>query len=98
MIFEKFQEICAQEAPPEELNPLLTAMWHDFRGDWDSAHSLAQDVPTSDGSWVHAYLHRKEGDPANASYWYSRAGKPKPDISLEKEWEQISRVLLDIYR
>jgi hypothetical protein len=98
LTYQEFQEICAQEAPPEELNPLLTAMWRDFRGDWDTAHSLAQDVPTSDGSWVHAYLHRKEGDQANASYWYSRAGKSKPDINLEKEWEQISRVLIDIYR
>jgi hypothetical protein len=98
LTYQEFQEICAQDSPPEKLNPLLTAMWHDFRGDWDTAHSIAQDVPTNDGSWVHAYLHRKEGDQANASYWYSRAKKPKADINLEKEWEQISRVLIDMYR
>ena len=67
-------------------------------GDWDTAHSIAQDIPDSNGSRVHAYLHRKEGDQTNASYWYSRAGKPKPAISLEQEWEQIAIVLLDAYQ
>lgn len=98
MIFQEFQEICGQDTPPNVMNPLLTAMWHDFQGDWDSAHAIAQDIPDSNGSWVHAYLHRKEGDQANASYWYSRAGKPRPDISLEKEWEQITLALLDLYQ
>ena len=98
LTYREFQKICAEETPPEGLNKLLTAMWYDFRGDWDTAHSIAQDIPDSNGSRVHAYLHRKEGDQTNASYWYSRAGKPKPAISLEQEWEQIAIVLLDAYQ
>ena len=97
MTYQKFQKICAQDIPPQGLNPLLVAMWYDFRGEWDTAHSIAQEIPDNKGSWIHAYLHRKEGDLANASYWYSRSGKPKPDISLAEEWEQVTLALLDIY-
>lgn len=98
MTFQEFQKICGQDSPPKGLNPLLAAMWYDLRGDWDTAHAIAQDIPDSNGSWVHAYLHRKEGYQANASYWYSRAGRPKPNISLEKEWGQITSTLLDLYQ
>ena len=55
---------------------LVRALWHDATGDWDGAHRVAQDVETPEGAWVHAYLHRKEGDIGNAGYWYRRAGKP----------------------
>ncbi len=58
------------------LQPLLLALWHDAQGDWARAHEVAQDVESSNGAWVHAYLHRKEGDAFNAAYWYRRAGKP----------------------
>jgi hypothetical protein len=98
MHYQDFRKICKKQTPPEGLYKLLLAMWYDFRGDWDTAHSIAQGVPDSDGSWVHAYLHRKEGDQANASYWYSHAGKSKPDSSLEEEWEQISIALLSKYQ
>jgi hypothetical protein len=98
MDYRDFQKICTEDAPPDNLHKLLLAMWYDFRGDWDAAHSIAQEIPDSDGSWVHAYLHRKEGDQANASYWYSHAGISKPDISLEKEREQITMALLDRYQ
>jgi hypothetical protein len=97
LTYQNFEKLCSEKVPPEGLNPLLLAMWYDFHGDWDTAHSIAQDIPNSDGSWIHAYLHRKEGDLSNASYWYSRAGKSKPDITLEQEWEQITRVLIDMY-
>jgi hypothetical protein len=96
MTYQEFKKICTQDIPPQGLNPLLVALWHDFRGEWDTAHSIAQEIPNNDGSWVHAYLHRKEGDQANASYWYSRAGRPKPDIGLAEEWEQITLAMLDM--
>ena len=55
------------------LSPLLLALWHDAKGDWDGAHRVAQDVDGENAAWVHAYLHRKEGDASNADYWYRRA-------------------------
>ena len=79
---------------PENLSPLLHAMWHDHQGNWEASHNLAQDVNTHDGSWVHAYLHRKEGDKSNALYWYHKAGRSLPQTTLEKEWEEIVTALL----
>ena len=73
---------------------LLKALWHDAEGDRHKAHELAQDVVSPDGSWVHAYLHRKEGDVSNASYWYRHAGKVPASTSLEAEWEEIVAALL----
>ena len=72
----------------------LQALWFDAHGDWEKAHQLAQAAASHEGDWVHAYLHRKEGDEGNASYWYSRAGKTKPKASLDEEWEQIAKMLL----
>ncbi len=62
-------------APPPGLGPALQALWRDAKGDWDGAHPLAQVDESAAGCWVHAYLHRKEGDAGNAAYWYRRAGK-----------------------
>jgi hypothetical protein len=76
------------------LSPLLRALWHDAHGDWDSAHRLAQDVDDDNGAWVHAYLHRKEGDLDNAAYWYGRAKQPVPTDALEAEWERLALRLL----
>ena len=70
-------------------------MWHDARGDWDRAHRLAQDVDTADGAWVHAYLHRKEGDLGNACYWYSKAHRAEATDDLRSEWTRIVATLLD---
>jgi hypothetical protein len=70
------------------------ALWHDAKGDWTAAHQTAQDIDNATGAWIHAYLHRKEGDSSNASYWYRRAGKPVSHESLESEWEQIVTTLL----
>ncbi|MEJ1972266.1 MAG: hypothetical protein WDM96_07325 [Lacunisphaera sp.] len=69
-------------------------MWHDARGDWDRAHALAQQDSGRNGAWVHAYLHRKEGDAMNAGYWYARAGKPAASGDLDAEREAIARALL----
>jgi hypothetical protein len=81
-------------APSADQAPLLQALWHDARGDWDRAHEVAQGVETPDGAWVHAYLHRKEGDPDNARYWYGRAGRPVSRASLDEEWNEIAGALL----
>jgi hypothetical protein len=81
-------------SPPPDLSPALRALWHDARGDWDAAHHVAQDIDNADGSWIHAYLHRKEGDAGNAAYWYRRAGQPVATVSLAAEWDQIAETLL----
>ena len=89
MTFEEFQQSTLEVSPPPDLDELLLALWEDAKDNWDRAHEIAQEVSTWKGSWVHAYLHRKEGDIGNASFWYSRAGKPRSLLSLEEEWEEI---------
>ena len=64
-------------APPDGIQPVLQALWHEARGDWDKAHRLAQSQGDATGAWVHAYLHRVEGDQSNAAYWYRRAPDPQ---------------------
>jgi len=91
---ETFLRLKDEGVVPEDIPLLLQALLLDADGDWDNAHSIAQKDPSKEGSWVHAYLHRKEGDQGNASYWYHRAGKESPDISLEEEWEYIAMELL----
>jgi hypothetical protein len=76
------------------LSGALLALWHDARGDWAAAHDLAQKEETPDGAWVHAYLHRREGDLTNAAYWYRRSGRPPARGSLEVEWGEIASRLL----
>jgi hypothetical protein len=68
---------------------LLKALELDKNGDWDAAHRIVQSYNSSDACWIHAYLHRKEGDLGNAGYWYNRAEKSMPSISLDAEWEII---------
>lgn len=94
MTVDDLKAAVSAAAIPENLPPLLRALWHDARGQWDEAHRIAQDVEDADGAWVHAYLHRKEGDHGNAAYWYRRAGKPPSTASLSDEWDAIARALL----
>jgi hypothetical protein len=89
MTLEEFRSSLKGAAPPAGLPAVLQALWHDGHGDWNTAHEVAQDVPDPDGAWVHAYLHRKEGDASNAAYWYRRASQPVCRESLEAEWEGI---------
>jgi len=92
--FEELLEWKESGSFPDDIPDLIRALLLESSGDWDSAHQLAQNVSSSDGSWVHAYLHRVEGDPGNASYWYRRAGKKVPELSLDEEWEYIALDLL----
>src|SRR6476661_6226305 len=83
-------------APPTGLAGPLLALWWEARGDWTRAHEAAQAGEDADSAWVHAYLHRREGDLANADYWYCRAGRQRPASSLEVEWAAIAAALLPV--
>ena len=78
----------------EQLEGALLALWWDAKGDWNKAHEVAQDVAGPDGAWVHAYLHRKEGNESNAAYWYTRAGRAFCKGDLEGEWKRIVEEML----
>jgi hypothetical protein len=95
MTIDEFRATLAATAPPPQVPGVLKALWHDARGNWDEAHRVAQDIDDASAAWVHAYLHRKEGDAGNAAYWYQRAGKPVSRESLEQEWDQIVSALLE---
>lgn len=94
MTFEDFSSSLSEATPPDGLNPVQQALWEDAKGNWERAHQLVQDERTTEAAWVHAYLHRKEGDLANASYWYGRCGRPVCSDALDKEWERIVRAVL----
>jgi hypothetical protein len=94
MTLEQFEASLEKPSPPARLGPLQQALWHEAKGDWQRAHELAQDVDDAEGAWVHAYLHRVEGDLANAGYRYRRAGKPASQQPLPDEWTTIVRSLL----
>jgi hypothetical protein len=89
MHLEEFRNSLVSDRPPEELSLSLAALWWDAKGDWTKAHESAQQDEGPAGAWVHAYLHRKEGDLSNAGYWYQWAGKPVPCMSLDKERTEI---------
>ena len=89
MTLEEFRATLVQEKAPEGSSPALRAMWQDAKGNWNEAHAIAQEIEDKTGSWIHAYLHRKEGDLANAGYWYRRAGQSMEDGPLTAEWDRI---------
>jgi hypothetical protein len=89
-----FKASLSDAAPAPDLEPPLAALWWAAKGNWDAAHKLVQDEKTASAAWVHAYLHRVEGDLGNAGYWYRQASKPVATGSLETEWEQMVSALL----
>jgi hypothetical protein len=95
MSLDEFRKSLTQPNPPDGLTHALAGLWWDAKGDWARAHEAAQQDEGHDGSLVHAYLHRKEGDNGNAAYWYSRAEKPISRESLDSEWLNIVIDLLD---
>ena len=94
MTLSEFKRSTAGTDAPSGLSRALLALWHDANGDWDAAHLVAQDIADATGAWIHAYLHRKEGDLNNADYWYRRAGQAASRDSLEAEWDRIATALL----
>jgi hypothetical protein len=94
MTLETFRASLAQQDAPRGLSRALRALWEDAKGNWSEAHAIAQEIEDQAGSWIHAYLHRKEGDLGNASYWYRRAGQPVAHDTLDEEWDRIVLSLL----
>lgn len=97
MNYEQFKASISSENPPADLSSYLKALWFDAKDNWEKSHNIVQDLNDDTAAWIHAYLHRKEGDTWNADYWYNRAGKKRPVGSLEKEWEDIVNELLIDY-
>lgn len=95
MTLDEFKATLTASTPPL-LSPALKALWLDAKGDFDAAHEMADSVEEKSGYWVHAYLHRKEGNPGNAKYWYDMAKEPVATDSLESEWTRITTALLEI--
>ncbi len=90
----EFKETLSGNEPPQNISVYLQALWFDAKGDWDKAHEIVQDIHDKEASWIHAYLHRKEGDVFNAEYWYNRASKKRSNIPLDYEWEEIAEAFL----
>ncbi|MBC7369380.1 MAG: hypothetical protein H7343_21640 [Undibacterium sp.] len=99
MTFAEFNQSVAGGGamPAAGVSGAVAALWHDARNDWEAAHEAAQADKSKAGSWVHAYLHRKEGDAGNAGYWYARAGRrmPADGVTLAAEWEAMARELTE---
>ena len=96
MTYEDFMASLTEAQPPAACSDLLATLWWDRKGEWDRAHRIAQEVPTVQGSAVHAYLHREEGVLWNADYWYNRAGRERPDIPIAEEWELLLGEMLAV--
>ena len=94
MQFDEFINSTKEEAPPEGLSEPLQAMWYARKEDWETAHNIAQSISSELGSWIHAYLHRVEGDLSNAAYWYKRAGTQQFQGSTEADAENIVNSIL----
>ncbi|MCA6074904.1 hypothetical protein LDX50_20180 [Fulvivirga sp. 1062] len=89
MQFEEILRLPEKSEPLKKWPVEICALWYDRQGEWEKAHELVQDADSGNGAWVHAYLHRKEGDLWNADYWYHRAGRRRPDTSITEEWFDI---------
>jgi hypothetical protein len=94
MSIDEFKASLERSAPPAHLSIPLQALWWDGRGNWEKAHDALQADASQSSAWVHAYLHRKEGDNSNARYWYNRAARAVSTLGLEAEWQEISQALL----
>lgn len=94
MTITSFKESLAAGTPPAQVSIYLKALWYDVKGDWERAHQLIQDLTDGNAAWIHAYLHRKEGDLWNADYWYRNAHRHRPAISLQEEWEELAHAFL----
>jgi len=91
---EEFQNSLRDSSPPHNLSGYLQSLWYDAKGDWNRSHEIIQNIEDKTAAWIHAYLHRKEGDIGNADYWYRRAGKNRLDATPDAEWKTIVETLL----
>ena len=89
MTFAEFTDSLKNARPPQHAGMLLQSLWYDGKGDWDRAHTIVQDIESREAAAIHAYLHRKEGDPGNAAYWYRRAGRNAHTGTLDEEWKEL---------
>ena len=94
MSLASFKKSLDGDTPLPGLTVPLQALWWAGKGEWDKAHDLAQSESTPDTAWVHAYLHRVEGDDANAGYWYRQAGRSFCAEGLQAEWSELVTALL----
>jgi len=94
MNLQAFKNSLQSDQPDDQFSVQLKALWYDGKGDWNKAHAEVDHLNDAASSLVHAYLHRKEGDIWNADYWYRRANESRPDVSLEKEWENLASKFL----
>lgn len=94
MDLHEFRKSFHLAAPPLGMSPALQALWYEATDRWDQAHHIVQQEADPASAWVHAYLHRKEGDTGNAAYWYRRANRPPASGPLAQEWEAIALALL----
>ena len=89
-----FRASLSGTSPAQGLEPPLSALWWAAKGDWEKAHTIVMKEESAEAAWVHAYLHRVEGDLSNAGHWYRRAHKPEARTPLPEEWQQIVEALL----
>jgi len=94
MHYDDFIKLTKESEPSVALSGIHLALWHAMKNNWDMAHNIVQDIKTETASWIHAYLHRVEGDLGNANYWYNHAGKKSPTESLEIELKNIIKSVL----
>ena len=94
MTYDNFIQLTQKETPSDDLDGIHLALWYAMKDNWDMAHNIAQDINSETASWIHAYLHRVEGDLSNANYWYNRAGKKYSTESLESELTNIVKSVL----
>ena len=94
MTRDDFKTSLSDAAPPDGLSAPMLALWWQRKGDWERAHQAAQSDESAGAAWVHALLHREEGDLSNAGYWYRRAGKAVSTAPLPQEWDEIAKALL----
>ncbi len=86
---DEFKTSLNSNQPDPDISIQLKSLWYDGKSDWHKAHALIDHLDDRESAWVHAYLHRKEGDIWNADYWYRKAQKKRPDVSLDDEWEAL---------
>ena len=94
MKFDEFSQSLKESHPPAQYSETLQSLWHAKKENWDRAHQIVQDLSSREAAWVHAYLHRVEGDISNADYWYSRSGHSRSKLTLDEEWMEIVKALL----